>query len=97
MPYYLSMSLSPLSEGQHVQVQGVLNRYKDWMRYLGSNYLIYTSQSSHEVYDAVKPVLPADATVIIMKARPDEEHRGWMSQAFIDWVGKPRSDAIVGL
>ena len=93
--HYLYISLST-HVSDHKPIQEVLNTTKDWLRFHGSNYLVYTSMKAEDMYQRLKPLLPAEATMLIFLAQPETEHRGWMSQLVVDWLKKQHSEAQSG-
>ncbi|WP_152664084.1 hypothetical protein [Sphingomonas sp. SRS2] len=92
---YVLISFSWDPELDHDKVQAVLGRCKDWLRFHGYQYLVYTTMSSQQLYTQLRPLQSEGSTIFITAVDP-ETFSGWMSQMSLDWLSKPHSPEDFG-
>ena len=83
---------SGLSIERRNELEKVLSKAKDWLRYAPGCWLIYTSVSPLVWHTRLKQEVPwilGDSYLIIVVNT--KEKSGWLRQSAWDWINKPRA------
>ena len=59
----------------------------DWLRYADYQYIVASNHSADQIFNAVKPSLPAGAFIVVLGVDM-RDRAGWTSQLVIDWFVK---------
>jgi hypothetical protein len=75
-------------------VQGVLDKAKDWMQYAPNCWLIYTGREARFWYSKLQalPGMKDDASFLISEIPLGDKSKraGWLPESVWDWINKPR-------
>jgi hypothetical protein len=71
------------------EIQSVLNKARDWVRYAPNNYILYTTSDVEVWYNRLKKVIHEDDSVFIVEINI-ENRQGWIPGKVWDWIKKDR-------
>ena len=73
------------------EVEAVLNKAKDWLRYAPNCWLIYTSVGPKTWHERLKQIpWMAEQSYLICSVDPTKKS-GWLARTVWDWINQDRS------
>jgi|ERR1035441_5556863 hypothetical protein len=82
----------PLTQAQRKEIEGILDKARDWLRYTPNCWLIYTALSPSIWHKRLKERLPwITAQSYLIVAVDINERSGWLAEEVWDWMREHRS------
>ena len=63
-----------------------LKKTSSWWHYLGSTWLLYTSETAEQIWKRISGHIDKDDYALIIEVAKD--HQGWLPKEAWDWINK---------
>jgi hypothetical protein len=82
--YFVSYKLSKKTPNYYNALHETLQSYEAWMYHQDTTLLLYTKESSKEIYNKLKPCIDDEDSLLIFRVRNDKE--GWLAPESWEWI-----------
>lgn len=84
--YHAIMTNVANASAYNARIEGVLDTFvSDWLRTGAAQYIVAGDKTAFQIYQAVRPQLPANAHILVIEVNINHRH-GYMSKLAIDWI-----------
>jgi hypothetical protein len=73
------------------EIQYILDKGLDWVRYAPNNYILYTAKDVEVWYNRLRKVIHEDDNIFIVEINI-KNRQGWLPSKIWDWIKKDRID-----
>jgi hypothetical protein len=73
------------------QIEVVLEKALDWIRYTPTCYIVYTTRDAEHWYSRLREVIDEKDHIFVVELNI-ENRQGWIPKAVWEWIRKDRTD-----